>query len=87
MPALLKSIFWGLRDPANVQKGESYMAVRLTQVEQEMLEGKFGKAKQIALQGIICYAEILGATELVEVRKGHRCCGCTAVPADFPVGI
>lgn len=86
MPALLKSIFWGLRDPANVQKGESYMAVRLTQVEQEMLEGKFGKTKQIALQGIICYAEILGATELVEVRKGHRCCGCTAVPADFPDG-
>ena len=62
------------------------MAVRLTAYEQEMLDGKFGRAKQLALEGILRYAEILGAEELVEITKGHRCCGCTAVPADFPDG-
>ena len=48
------------------------MAVSLTAYEQEMLDGK--------------YAEILGATELVEVTKTHMCCGCEFVPADFPDG-
>ena len=62
------------------------MSVRLTKTEQEMLDGRFGKTKQIALQGIIKYAEVLGATELVEVTKTHMCCGSEAVPADFPDG-
>ena len=48
------------------------MAVSLTAYEQEMLDGK--------------YAEILGATELVEGTKTHMCCGCEFVPADFPDG-
>ena len=62
------------------------MAVSLTAYEQEMLEGKQGKCKQAALRHIIKYAEILGATELVEVTKTHMCCGCEAIPADFPDG-
>lgn len=62
------------------------MPVRLTDYERDMLNGKYGRAKQLALEGIVRYGEILGASELVEVTKGHRCCGCTAVPADFPDG-
>ena len=62
------------------------MPVRLTDYERDMLNGKYGRAKQLALEGIVRYGEILGASELVEVTKGHRCCGCTAVPADFPAG-
>ena len=62
--------------------------VNLTLCEHEwlMLAGKNGKAKQLALKGIIKYAEILGASELVEVTKTHMCCGSEAVPADFPDG-
>lgn len=62
------------------------MPVKLTRVEQEMLNGKYGKSKQLALQGIVKYAQILGAEELVEVTKTHMCCGSEAVPADFPDG-
>ena len=62
------------------------MAVKLTQFEQEMLDGKYGRCKQAALQHIIKYAEILGAEELVEVTKTHTCCGSDATPADFPDG-
>jgi len=49
--------------------------VRLTEVEQRMLDGEYGPAKQLALSRIIDYAKILGATELVEITKGHVCCG------------
>ena len=35
--------------------------IRLTPYEQEMLDGKYGAAKQVALQKIIDYARILGA--------------------------
>ena len=63
------------------------MAVHLTETEKSMLAGKYGKSKQLALEGIIKYAEILGAHELVTVTKTHLCCGSEAVPADFPDGI
>lgn len=43
--------------------------VKLTNYEQEMLNGKMGKFKQIALQNIVKYAEALGAGELCEVTK------------------
>lgn len=62
------------------------MSVKLTAYEQEMLEGKYGKAKQLALQKVIEYAKILGATELVKVTKAHMCCGSYAIPSDFPDG-
>ena len=35
--------------------------IRLTPYEQRMLDGEFGAAKQVALQKIIDYAQILGA--------------------------
>lgn len=62
------------------------MDVKLTQAEQDMLDGKAGKAKQLALRGIVKYAQILGAEELVEVTKTHMCCGSEAIPSDFPDG-
>lgn len=62
------------------------MAVRLTETEQAMLDGKYGRTKQEALKGVVKYAQILGATELVEVTKTHMCCGSEAIPADFPDG-
>lgn len=43
--------------------------VKLTTYEKEMLEGKMGEFKQIALQNIVKYAEALGAEELCEVTK------------------
>ena len=39
--------------------------ILLTPYEQRMLDGEFGAAKQVALQKIIDYAQILGAEELV----------------------
>lgn len=51
------------------------MAVKLTEYEQRMLGGEFGRAKQLALEKIIDYAQILGAEELVEITKGHICIG------------
>lgn len=62
------------------------MPVKLTDYEERMLRGEFGTARQVALEKIIQYAEILGAEELVEVTKAHLCCGSPAVPADFPDG-
>ena len=60
--------------------------IRLTPYEQRMLDGEFGAAKQVALQKIIDYAQILGAEELVPITKAHLCCGSTCEPADFPDG-
>ena len=49
--------------------------IRLTPYEQRMLDGEFGAAKQVALQKIIDYAQILGAEELVPITKAHLCFG------------
>lgn len=43
--------------------------VKLTEYEKQMLEGKMGKFKQVALENIVKYAEALGAEELCEVTK------------------
>lgn len=43
--------------------------VRLTQYEQEMLDGKLGKFKQKAIEFIVRYANVLGANELCEVSR------------------
>lgn len=47
----------------------------LTQYEQEMLVGKYGRLKQQALQKVIEYARVLGAQELCEVTMAHVFCG------------
>lgn len=43
--------------------------VKLTQYEQEMLNGDYGRFKQKAIDNIVKYAEALGAEELCEVTK------------------
>lgn len=43
--------------------------MKLTQYEQDMLDGKHGKFKQAALDKIIQYGKALGAIELCEVTK------------------
>lgn len=43
--------------------------MRLTQYEQDMLDGKFGRFKQVALENVLKYAQVVGADELVEISK------------------
>lgn len=45
------------------------MAVKLTPYEQEMLDGKYGRFKQVALENVLKYAQVVGAEELVEITK------------------
>lgn len=43
--------------------------MKLTPYEQDMLDGKFGRFKQIALENVLKYARVVGAEELVEITK------------------
>ena len=43
--------------------------VRLSAYENSLLEGKEGRLKQVCLENILRYAEILGAEELCEITK------------------
>ena len=54
-------------EPFVNEKG--YNMVKLTDYEQRMLDGEFGKFKQRALKKIVDYAFALGAEELVPVTK------------------
>ncbi len=49
--------------------------LRLTEYEESVLGGKEGRLKQVCLQNIVRYAEILGAEELCEVTKATVFCG------------
>ena len=49
--------------------------LRLTDYEQEMLNGKYGKLKECALKKIVEYANALNAEELAEVTMAHIFCG------------
>ncbi len=49
--------------------------MKLTPYEQEMLDGTHGRLKQVALENIVSYAEILGADELCTVTKATVFCG------------
>ncbi len=49
--------------------------LRLTEYEQGVLQGGEGRLKQVCLQNIVRYAEILGAEELCEVTKATVFCG------------
>ena len=50
------------------------MSVKLTEYEREMLQGKQGKAKQIAIEVIIKLANAFGAEELVRVVSVQGIC-------------
>ena len=43
--------------------------LKLTEYEQEMLDGKHGALKRVAMQNVVKYAKVVGAEELVEVSK------------------
>ena len=49
--------------------------VRLTREEQSMLAGEQGRLKQVALENVVRYAEILGAERLCRVTKATVFCG------------
>ena len=49
--------------------------VKLTDYEKHLLDGKEGRLKQVALENIVRYAEVLGANELCEVTKATVFCG------------
>ncbi len=43
--------------------------MKLTAYEQDMLDGKYGRFKQVALENVLKYAQVVGADELVEISK------------------
>ena len=50
--------------------------VKLTEYEQKMLDGEFGRYKQIAMENVVKFANALGAEELVKITKVHLNMGC-----------
>ncbi len=49
--------------------------VKLSAYENRILDGEAGRLKQVAMQNIVRYAEILGAQSLCEVTKATVFCG------------
>ncbi len=49
--------------------------VKLSDYENRIIDGEAGRLKQVAMQNIVRYAEILGAQSLCEVTKGTVFCG------------
>lgn len=47
--------------------------VKLTEYEQKMLDGEFGRYKQIAMEHVVEFANVMGAEELVKISKVHIC--------------
>lgn len=50
--------------------------VKLTDYEQKMLNGEFGRYKQIAMEHVVEFANVMGAEELVKISKVHVCGAC-----------
>lgn len=50
--------------------------LKLTDYEQKMLDGEFGRYKQIAMENVVKFAKVLGAEELVPITKVHINMGC-----------
>ena len=64
--------------------------VKLIDYEKRIMDGQEGKLKQVAMQNIVRYAEILGAQSLCEVTKATVFCGAhhyldTCKSEDFDV--
>ena len=47
------------------------MSMKLTQYEQEMLDGVHGEAKKLAMEGLVGFGEAVGAKEMVKVSFIH----------------
>jgi len=50
--------------------------LKLTDYEQQMLDGAFGRYKQIAMEKVVSFANAMGAEELVKISKVHMSHGC-----------
>lgn len=50
--------------------------VNLSEYEQKMLDGEFGRYRQIAMRHVVDFANAMGAEELVKISKVHMCHGC-----------
>ena len=49
--------------------------MQLSDYEKRILDGSESRLKQIAMENIVRYAEVLGAKELCEVTKATVFCG------------
>lgn len=49
--------------------------LKLTNYEQEILDGKCGRLKQVAMENVVSYANVLSAEELCEITKATVFCG------------
>ena len=49
--------------------------IELTREEQSMLNGEQGRLKQVAMENVVKYAEVLGAERLCKVTKATIFCG------------
>ena len=49
--------------------------IELTREEQSMLSGEQGRLKQVAMENVVKYAEVLGAERLCMVTKATIFCG------------
>ena len=57
--------------------------LKLTPYEQQMLDGEFGRYKQLAMEQVVKYAKVLGAEELIPITKVHLNMGIP--PLDYGV--
>ena len=57
--------------------------LKLTPYEQEMLDGKYGRFKQLAMEQTVKFAKVLGAEELIPITKVHLNMGIP--PLDYGV--
>lgn len=57
--------------------------LKLTPYEQDMLDGKYGRFKQLAMEQTVKYAKVLGAEELIPITKVHLNMGIP--PLDYGV--
>jgi len=58
--------------------------VRLTDYEKKVLDGSEGQLKQVCMENIVRYAEVLGAEELCEVTKATVFCGAHNYQKVYP---
>lgn len=54
-----------------VETSDAQCSVELSENDQAVLDGKEGKARQVAMQIILSIAEIQGASQLIDVKQAH----------------
>lgn len=54
-----------------VSKKSKNISIKLTEYEQEMLDGVHGEAKKLAMEGLVAFGEAVGAKEMVKLSFIH----------------